>query len=139
MTPDEIARIEMEVKQVVHDLYRSVAEGEVALWMATINERTGPWALGMEVGDFRETAEGFEAHWTSDDETRVVRQEMDGLEIRAFAITPTVAYATVTSPDRRWYKANGEVDRNASAETWVFVLAEGGWKLFSGQSALFPI
>ena len=139
MSDAEIAQIEAEVEQIVRGLYSSVAQAEVGPWMATLHERTGPWLLGMDIGNLRETSEGFEALYTSEDETRPVRQEMDNLEIRVVAVSPTIAYAVGTSPDRRWYLANGGIDRAATAETWVFVQTEGGWKLYSGQTAIFPI
>jgi len=139
MTDADRAQIEAEVEQIVLGLYDSVAQGDVGVWMATLHEQTGLWLLGMDVDNFRRTSEGFEALWTSEDETRPVRQEMDNLEVRVVAISPNVAYAQVTSQDRRSYLASGGMNRTASAETWVFVLTEDGWKLHSGQGAFFPL
>ena len=139
MTDAGNAQIEAEVEKIVLELYDSVARGELGLWMGAIHEQSGLWAIGLDVGNFRKTGEGFETFWTSDDPTRTVRQEIEDLKVSVVAVSPTVAYAAVTSPNRRWYLANGGVDRFASAETWVFVLTDGEWKLHSGQTAMFPL
>lgn len=139
MTDAGDARIEAEVKSIVLNLYDSVARGELSVWMDAVHEESGLWAVGLDVGNFRKTGEDFVTFWTSDDPTRTVRQEIEDMKVSVVVVSPTVAFAAVTSPNRRWFLANGEVNRIASAETWVLVLTDGGWKLHSGQSALFPL
>ena len=89
--------------------------------------------------NLREASEELVAAWTSEGESQLERQEIDDLEIKVFAISPTAAYALCTSPDRRWCYANGNVDRAKTAETWVFVLTDDGWKIHFGQTAAFPV
>jgi len=93
----------------------------------------------MDVVNIREGVEEFEATWSSEAENPLEHQEIDDLEIKVFAISPTAAYALCTSPDRRWCYANGNVDRAKTAETWVFVLTDDGWKIHFGQTAAFPV
>ena len=140
MTEQNAAQIEAEVEQVMRGIYDGVKRVDFfETWMPALHDPAGQWLLGMDVANIRGASEELAVAWTSDDESRIERQEIDDLEIKVVAISPTVAYALCTSPDRRWYFANGKVDRASTAETWVFVLTDKGWKLHSGQSAIFPI
>jgi hypothetical protein len=134
-TPEQV---EAEVGQITRELYESVSRVDLGAWLEILHDSPGQWHLGMDVVNIREASEQFRVEWTSDDETRLERQEIDALGIRVVPISPTVAYVLCTSPDRRWYFADGRVDRAETAETWVFVLTGDGWKLHSGQTAIFP-
>jgi hypothetical protein len=134
-TPEQV---EAEVGQITRELYESVSRVDLGAWLGILHDPPGQWHLGMDVVNIREASEQFRVEWTSDDETRLERQEIDDLGIRVVPISPTVAYVLCTSPDRRWYFADGRVDRAETAETWVFVLTGDGWKLHSGQTAIFP-
>jgi len=133
------AQIEAEVEQIVRGLYDSLSYAQFEPWMTTLHDPAGQWLVGMEVGNILERSEQFRAAWKPGGETPIDRQEIDDLEICVTVIDPTTAYVLCTSPDRRWYYANGQVDRASTAETWVFVLTKDGWKLHSGQSAIFPV
>jgi len=139
MTERTAAEIEAEVGQIMHGLYDAVRRGDLEPWITTLHDPAGLWLLGMDVVNLREAVEELGAAWTSVGETQLDRQEIDDLEIRVVAVSPTVAYVLCTSTDRRWYFVNGKVDRASTAETWVFVLTDDGWKLNFGQSSLFPI
>jgi hypothetical protein len=135
-TPEQV---EAEVGHIMRRLYESVGRVDFGAWMGILHDPPGKWHLGMDVVDIREASKRFEADWTSVGESRLERQEIDDLEIHVVPISPTVAYALCTSPDRKWCFADGRVDRAGTAETWVFVLTSDGWKLHSGQSAIFPL
>ena len=139
MIEQNIAQIEAEVKQLIQKLYDTLSRRDFEPWMETLHDPPGEWLLGTEVVNIREASEGFGAAWDPEGETPIDRQEIDDLEIKISVFGPTVAYALCTSPDRRWYFKNGQVDRASTAETRVFVLTDKGWKLHSGQSAIFPI
>ena len=139
MTEQTAAEIEAEVGQIMQGLYDAVSKADLQPWMATVHDPSGQWLLGMDVVNLREASEELVAAWTSKGESQLERQEIDDLEIRVVTVSPTVAYALCTSPDRGWYFVNGKVDRASTAETWVFVLTDDGWKLHFGQSSLFPI
>ena len=139
MTERTAAQIEAEVEQVVRGLYDAVKRVELDPWMTTLHDPSGQWLLGMDVVNLREASEELVAAWTSEGESQLERQEIDDLEIRVVAISPTSAHALCTSPDRRWYFVNGKVDRASTAETWVFVLTDDGWKIHFGQTAAFPV
>jgi len=132
-------QIEAKVGQILRDVYDTISRGEFEPWMTTLHEPAGRWLLGMDMVDIREASEQFLATWKPDGERPIDRQEIDDLDIQVTAISPTIAYALCTIPDRRWCFVNGEMDRASTAETWVFVLTDAGWKLHSGQSAIFPI
>ena len=138
-TDTERAQTEADVEQIVRGLYDAISRSETGPWMATLHPETGPWLWGSEFLDLREGSEAYEAAWSSEGDTRLVRQEIDDLEVRVVAISPTVAYALCTSPERRSYLAGGTIDRFSSAETWVFVLTDDGWRMYAGQTALSPI
>ena len=138
-TTDEIDRIEVEVGQIMRRIYDAIQRVDLEPWKTTLLGQTGPWLLGMDINNLREGSEVIEADWMSEGDSRLERQEIDDLEIRVVAVSPTVAYVVCRSPDRRWYRANGDIERASTAESWVFVLTDDGWKLHSGQSALFPI
>jgi hypothetical protein len=131
-------QIESEVEKILRHVYDTISGGEFEPWRAGLHDPPGRWLLGMEMVNIREASEQFWDIWKPDGERPIDRQEIDDLEIQVTAISPTMAYALCTSPDRRWYFVNGEVDRASTAETWVFVMTEAGWKLHSGQSAIFP-
>lgn len=139
MTDARRAEIEAEVEQVAFELYESLKPADGRLWMATLHESTGLWLDALGAYNLRERSETYLGDWTSEDTIHPVRQEYDDLEIQAVAVSPTVVFVTATSPDRRWYLSNGEISRTASAESWLFVNAGDGWKLHSGQTALFPL
>jgi len=132
-------QIEAEVEGIVRELYATLSRAETDFWMTTLHVPSGRWLLGMDVVDIREASEQYIATWSPEGERPIDRQEIDGLEIRVTAMSPTVACALCTSPDRKWCFADGQVDRAATAETWVFVRTHDGWKLHSGQSAIFPL
>jgi hypothetical protein len=133
MTEAERAQIEAEVEQIMRGLYTSVAEADTGPWMEMLAEPAGPWLLGMEIGDLRETSARFEAEYQSQ-----VTQALEALEIQVDAISRTVVYVAATVQDREWHLADGNIDRASTAETWVFVATDDGWKLYAGQSAIFP-
>ena len=139
MTEKTAAEVEAEVGQIMQGLYDAIKRADLDPWMATLHDPSGQWLLGMDVVNLREASEELVAAWTSEGESQLERQEIDDLEIRVVAINPKSAYALCTSPDRRWYFVDGKVDRASTAETWVFVLTDDGWKLHFGQSALFPV
>jgi hypothetical protein len=139
MTEKTAAEVEAEVGQILQDLYDAVKRVELEPWMETLHSPTGRWLLGMDVVNLRQAIEELGTAWTSEGEIQLARQEIDDLEIRVDAVSSTVAHALCTSPDRRWYFANGKVERASTAETWVFTLTDEGWKLQSGQSSLFPV
>jgi hypothetical protein len=139
MTEKTAAEVEAEVEQVMRDLYAAVGQVDLEPWLTTLHDPAGLWLLGMDVVNLREAAEEFRAAWSSEGENRLERQELDDLDIRVVAVSPTIAYALCTSPDRRWYHVDGKIDRASTAETWVFVLTDDGWKLQFGQTAAFPI
>ena len=117
----------------------AVMQADLEPWMDALHDPPGRWHLVMDLVDLREASAKFEADWKAAGETPLDRQEVDSIEIEVTAISPSVGFASVTCQNRRWYYTNGDVDRGDTAETWVFVLTEDGWKLHSGQSALFPI
>ena len=133
MTEAEIAQIEAEVEQVMRGLYTSVANADVGPWMETLAEPAGPWLLDTEIGDLRETSNRFEAEYDSK-----VTQVLGGLAIQAKAISRTVVFVAATVQDREWHMPDGTIDLSATAETWIFVATDDGWKLYAGQSAIFP-
>ena len=138
-TDTERAQIEADVEQIVVGLYGAIGRADVGPWMATLHPETGPWLWGSEFLDLRGGSEAFEAAWSSESDTRLSRQEIDDLEVRVVAVSPTVAYALCTSTERRSYLADGTIDRFSSAETWVFVLTDVGWRMYAGQTVLSPI
>ena len=139
MTEKTAAEVEAEVGRILQGLYDAVKRAQLDPWMETLHDPSGLWLLGMDVVNLREAIEELGTTWTSEGESQLARQEIDDLEIRVVAVSPTVAYALCTSPDRRWYFTNGKVERASTAETWVFALTDDGWKLHFGQSSLFPI
>lgn len=134
--PDQI---ETEIEQIMRGLYEGIKETDFELWLGTLHDPAGPWLLGMDMPNIREASEELKVAWTANPEIGHERQEIDDLQIRVVAVSPTVAYALCTSSDRRWYFADGRVDRAATAESWVFVLTDDGWKIHSGQTAMFPV
>jgi hypothetical protein len=133
MTEAEIAEVEAEVEQIMRGLYASVADADVGPWMEALADPAGPWLLDTEIGDLRETSNRFEAEYDSQ-----VTQALGGLEIQVDAISRTVVFVAATVQDREWHLADGTIDRSSTAETWVFVATDNGWKLYAGQSAIFP-
>jgi hypothetical protein len=136
LTPEQVVS---EVNGVVRWLYDAVLQADLGPWMDTLHDPPGRWHLLMDVLNMREAAAKFEADWRPGGETPLDRQEVDSIEIETTAISPTSAFAVVTCKNRRWYYTSGEVEAGDTAETWVFVLTDGGWKLHSGQSAIFPV
>ena len=136
LTPDQI---ESQVEEVIRGLYEAVMRADLGPWMTTIHDPAGWWHLGMDVVNLREAVEEIEATWKPGGKRPLDHQEIDDLKIKVTAISPTIAYVLCTSPDRRWCYESGEVERASTAETWVFVLTEDGWKIHSGQSAVLPI
>jgi hypothetical protein len=134
-----VEEIVAEVETTMRGLYETLAAADFDAWMNTLHDPAGRWLVGMDVADIRETSQDFLDAWKPDGETPIDRQEIDDLQISVEAINATTAYAVCTCPDRRWHYISGKVDRASTAETWVFVLTEDGWKLHSGQSAIFPI
>ena len=63
MTAEEMAQIEAEVEQIMRGLYDSISEADVGPWMETLAEPAGPWLLGTDIGDLRETSDRFEAEY----------------------------------------------------------------------------
>jgi hypothetical protein len=136
LTPEQI---EAQVEEVMRGLYEAVMRVDLDPWVTTLHDPAGWWHLGMEVVNIREASEKFAATWRPSGEKPLDHQEIDDLKIKVTAISPIIAYALCTSPNRRWYYMSGEVERASTAETWVFVQTGDGWKIHSGQSALFPI
>jgi len=135
-TSDQIVA---EVERTMREIYDSILQADIEPWLAILHDPSGQWLLGMDIGDIQETSEGLKTTWTTDPETRHQRQDWESLEIKVVPISPTVAYVLCACTDRKWYFANGQVDRANTAETWVFVLTDDGWRLHSGQTALLPI
>ena len=114
-------------------------KADIETWLSNLEDPPGQWILGMDVGDIRETSEGFKDLCFGEGATRLERQEAEELSIKVAAISPNVAFALCTAENRRWIFEDGHIDRGHTAETWVFVRTDNGWKLHSGQSAIFPI
>jgi len=123
-TPEQV---EAELGQIMRGLYESVGRVDFEAWLGILHDPPGKWHLGMDVVDILEASKRFEGEWASVGENRLERQEIDDLEIHVVPLGPTVAYVLCTSPDRRWYFADGRVDRAGTAETC------------SGQTAIFPL
>jgi hypothetical protein len=138
MTEKTAAAIEAEVEQLMRDIYEPLKKADIGPWMGTLRAQTGPVLLGLEAGDFREVAEGIGEAWGAE-ETGLERQDIGDLKVQVRLISPTVAFAVCTSPDRSWYYRDGKVDRFSTAETWVLNLTDDGWKLVAGQIAMFPV
>lgn len=139
MTAADQAQIEADVEQLVRGLYDAAAVINPEPWMAVLAEDAGFHVSGTNIRDIHEAFAGYGAEWTSDTPTRPVRMEFGEEQIRVVAVTPTVAYAVVTSQPRSWHLANGDVTRAGTAETWVFVLTDGGWKIHSTHLEMWPL
>ncbi len=76
---------------------------------------------------------------SKDNPNRVVRQEVTGEDVKAMAITPTVAVVGVTVRETRSYRQTGEVTRSTFTHLMVFVLEDGEWRLHSATQSSWPI
>ena len=139
LSPEERASVESEVEGILRGIYESIKRSDFGPWLRTLSQPAGQWLLNMDVVNIREGSENLLAEWGPDGENPHEHQEIDHLDIKVTVVNPSIAFALCTSPDRRWYFADGQVDRGASAETWVFTATEDGWKLHSGQTAVFPV
>jgi len=133
------AQIEAEVEQIMTEFYDAAKEASIDPLMARLPADPGICVWGSTIYDCQEIFDRYREAWTSEDERRLERQEMDGEEIRVMAISPTVAIGVHTSEENRAIYTTGEVFRARFASFSVFVLEDDGWKLHSGQQASWPI
>ncbi len=76
---------------------------------------------------------------SKDNPRRVVRQEVMGEDIRAMAVTPTVAVVGVTVRETRSFRQTGEMTRATYTHLLLFVLEDGQWKMHSATQSSWPI
>ncbi len=76
---------------------------------------------------------------SKDNPRRVVRQEVTGEDVRAMAVTPTVAVVGVTVRETRSYRETGEMTRATYTHLLLFVLEDGQWKMHSATQSSWPI
>jgi hypothetical protein len=138
-TDAQRARVEAEVEQVMTELLDAAKQGNMSPTMARLLPGAGVCVWGATIYDCQEIFERHREAWSSGDQGWLVRQEMDGEELRVVAISPTVAIAVLTTKANRAIYSNGDVVRAKFASLSVFVLGEDGWKLHSGQQASWPI
>jgi len=99
MSQKTAGEIEADVEQLMHDIYEPLKQADIGPWLGTLHTRTGPLLVGLDVGDFREVAGGIEEVWGAK-ETGLERQDLGDLKVQVTLISPTVAVAVCTSPDR---------------------------------------
>lgn len=76
---------------------------------------------------------------SKDNPNRVVRQEVQGEDVKAMAVTPNVAVVGVTVRETRSYRETGEMSRATFTHLMVFVLEDGQWRLHSATQSRWPI
>ncbi len=76
---------------------------------------------------------------SKDNPNRVVRQEVQGEDVKAMAVTSNVAVVGVTVRETRSYRETGEMSRATFTHLMVFVLEDGAWRLHSATQSRWPI
>ncbi len=74
-----------------------------------------------------------------DNPGRVVRQEVDGEQLLARALSPTLAVVTAVNRETRSYRQSGEVSRRRFTHLLVYVLEDGEWRLSSFTQSSWPV
>jgi len=139
LTEEQKAEIESAVLEVVEDIYEGAKEIDMDRVLRHFSEQDGLCLFGSVIRSCLEVRESYSEAWSVDNENRPLRQEMDGVEIRVMALSPTVALAARTTEENRYYASTGEVSRARFANFLVFVLEDGEWKSHSSQQSSWPI
>ncbi len=131
------ARIEARVLELTKKLF--AAREDVDAMKALMSHQEGLCLFETTAAPCGQLEPMLRQLVSRDNPRRVVRQEVDGEELLARALTPTVAVVTAVNRETRSYRQSGEVSRRRFTHLLVYILEDGEWRLSSFTQSSWPV
>ncbi len=131
--------IETAVREQLERVYTAVSSLDESLFSWAVSEQDGVCVFDRTMQTCDELWDAMKYAWGTIEKDGVARTEIEGMEIKVVALSPTVALAAVTMAENRAYTEAGDVNATVMAALWVYVLEGGEWRVHSGQSASWPV
>ena len=131
--------IEAGVRGQLERIYTAVSSLDESMFSWAVSEQDGVCVFDKTVEACDVLWDAMKYAWGTIEKDGVARTEIEGMEIKVVALSPTVAVAAVTMAENRAFNEAGDVSATTIAGMWVYVLEDGEWRVHSGQSASWPV
>ena len=131
--------IETGVREQLERIYTAVSSLDESMFSWAVSEQDGVCVFDRTMQTCDELWDAMKYAWGTIEKDGVARTEIEGMEIKVVALSPTVAVAAVTIAENRAYTEAGDLNTTTIAGLWVYVLEGGEWRVHSGQSTSWPV
>ena len=139
LTDIQRQEIETGVREQLERVYSAITSLDESLFSWAVSEQDGVCVFDKTVETCDVLWDAMKYAWGTIEKDGVARTEIEGMEIKVVALSPTVAVAAVTIAQNRAYNEAGDANATTIAGLWVYVLEDGEWRVHSGQSASWPL
>ena len=139
LTEVQREEIETSVREQLERVYTAVSSLDESMFSWAVSEQDGVCVFDRTMETCEQLWDAMKYAWGTIEKEGVARTEIEGMEIKVVALSPTVAVASVTMAENRAFNEAGDVNATTIAALWVYVLEDGEWRVHSGQSASWPV